>query len=183
MKKIFFFLFMVSILAFSCDMLSEPKYIRMSDKIVSRHLNKMKQQYSLKCIGNGGGFMHSVNQIILSYNLNGPKSIEEIRTLLVITTEDLLKAYNEDEKIRPFLKNFPFTVSNISVDIVLVDQNGISLKNEGLNKDIIWGGFQLSGKVFYSIINEEKPSTQKIHSETYEEALKIVKNQNPELFL
>ncbi len=96
--------------------------------------------------------------------------------------EDLLRRYNQDEEIRPYLKNYPFTSKNLRIVIYLVDQKGIDIHNTGNSKEFLSAIYQSWGRVRYAIENDEKPNPQDIFEETYEEALSIVRNQNPDLF-
>lgn len=100
-----------------------------------------------------------------------------MRELLVIVTEDLLDRYNQDNEIRPNLKNYPFTTENLWIGITVVDPNGIGIHNPGNSREYLYAIYQFGGRVEYDIKNDEKLALQTVFKETYEEALNIVKNQ------
>jgi hypothetical protein len=95
--------------------------------------------------------------------------------------EDLLRRYNENEEIRPYLKNYPFTAMNLEIGILLTDEKGnLLFKSSG--KELLSAVYQFSGNIIYQILNEEKPYLQDVFEETYEEAFSIVRNQKLDLF-
>ncbi len=167
---------------FSCDVFKERKDITISDRIVSEYLQEMEKKYDLHCIGNGGGFLDKVNEVIIYFTTTGPKNIEKVRELLVLMTEDLLRRYNENEEIRPFLKNYPFTSKNLSMGITLKNQEGREITNPGNSVELLWGAFQNNGIISFVIENEAHPYLQNVFEETYEEAFSIVRNQKLDLF-
>jgi hypothetical protein len=149
----------------------------MSDQIVISYLNDMEKKYNLYCFGNGGGFFERVNKIIIDFKTQGPKSLEELRELIIDITEDLLSRYNTNEEIRPYLKNYPFTVMNLDLSILLCDENGKSYRNTGSDRERLRVVYQRDGIISYQILNDEKPFPQEVYVETYEEALMIVRNK------
>ncbi len=178
--KIILIILLLGLTVIGCDKGGEPNYIRMSDRIVNQYLKDMKDLYGLNCFGCGGGFLNKVNEIIISFKIQGPKNREELRELVIKITEDLLRRYNDNEKIRPYLKNYPFTDRNVRIGILLTDEKGISFHNKGADKERLCAVYQFWGSICYQILNEEKPYLQDVFEETYEEALSIVKNNNLE---
>lgn len=170
-----------SLLFLSCEFITEQKHIKLSDRIVGEYLEEVKNKYDLHCVANGGGFLDKVNEIVIYFSATGPKTEVELREILVMITEDLLERYNRDEKIRPYLKNYPFTSANLSMGVTLKDNQQKSITNLGDSIDLLWGVFQNNGNISFVIENEDKPYLQEVHQETYEEALEIVKNQKPDL--
>lgn len=164
-------------LLFGCNFgYNNSNYIRMSDQILNNYIADMKEQYSLFCFGRGGRFLDRVNEIDVSFYCVGPKKIEELRTLLVTATEDLLNRYNENKEIRPFLKNYPFSSENCQISICLLDKQGNEIYNSGSGKTYLYSAFQSKGVIIYDIINDEKVASQEVYRETYDEALNIVKS-------
>jgi hypothetical protein len=159
-----------------CATGEDPNYIRMSDQIINLYIKDMKEQYGLKCFGSGGGFLNKVNEIIISFETQGPKNKKELRELVIKINEDLLKRYNENEEIRPYLKNYPFTAKNLRIGILLTDEKGNAIHNKGSNKEGLRAVYQSWGNISYQVKNDEKPNPQDVFEETYEEALSIVKN-------
>ncbi len=174
--KIILIILLLALTVIGCDIGGEPNYIRMSDRIVKQYLKDMKNQYDLDCFGCGGGFLNKVNEIIISFEKQGPKSKKELRELVIKINEDLLKRYNENEEIRPYLKNYPFTAKNLRIGILLTDEKGNAIHNKGSNKEGLRAVYQSWGNISYQVKNDEKPNPQDVFEETYEEALSIVKN-------
>jgi hypothetical protein len=165
------------IFLFGCNSNREPNYIDMSNEIVDNYLIDMKSYHGLRCFGRGGGFMEKVNVISISFTLQGQRNQMELREIIVSITEDLLKRYNNNQEIRPYLKNYPFTAENLRIAIYLVDDKGAHIHNKGSLRDLFSGVFQSYGEVSYAVENDLKPYPQDVFEETYEEALMIVKNK------
>jgi hypothetical protein len=85
---------------------------------------KLTERYNMGIIGISGGMIDKVNVIGLSFQILGPLSKEKLREILVDCVEEFLTSINEDEEIRPFLKNFPFTEQEIVINIFIVDKAG-----------------------------------------------------------
>lgn len=88
----------------------------------------MEKEHSLYMLGRGGETTNQVNLVIVGFYFFRTLDKEKFRELLVDATEELLRRYNEDEKIRLYLKNYPFTVEDCVVCIYLKDKDGQLLK-------------------------------------------------------
>ena len=180
MKKKYLIISVVLFFLMACTSRRGPEYCRMSDKIVSQYIKDMRKHYGLYSFGSGGGFFECVNKIMVSFTLVGERNIDELRELTVLATEDLLKRFNSDEKIRPFLKNYPFTEKNIRIAIYLIDKEGKGIINKGTGKELLGSVIQSYGTLWYQIENEDKPFRQDVFEEPYRDAFNIVKNRTLE---
>ena len=48
---------------------------------------------------------------------------QEARKLIINCVDDFLEAVNNDEQLRPFLRDFPFTAKNLDLTILNFDKN------------------------------------------------------------
>jgi len=94
------------------------------------------------------------------------------KSSLVDSVEEYLSAINSNEKIRPYLHNYPFTAKNVEIVIYFHNPNG---SNVASGKISIAAAKR--GKVICYIDYPEKYTIKTIHEETYEEALKLVRNK------
>lgn len=99
-------------------------------------------------------------------------TLEEARILYVKGVERLLKRVNQDPQIRPYLHNYPFTVSNLTYTMqfpyVAVDASGT-----GPIVDIMC----VRGRVYYDVLepNNGRGDLRAMHIEPYADALRIVR--------
>ena len=116
--------------------------------------------------------MDDIKLMSMGFNYYKVIDIDEARRLLVYCAEEYLTAINGDEKVRPYLHNYPFTAKNIEIDIYFYKPNGSDVAP---NEISIAGANE--GRVTYSIDDLEKHTLIRIRRETYEEAFKIVSSQ------
>lgn len=78
---------------------------------------KLTKKHKMDLIGVTGGMMGSVYIIGFRFQIHHPMDRGEARERIVDCVEELLAAVNANEEIRPFLKNYPFTVKNVDIAI------------------------------------------------------------------
>jgi len=92
-------------------------YQDMAKEIRANVAKKMTKKHQMDWIGEGGGMMGSVYMVKLCFQIHHPLDRHEARERLVDCVEELLKAINSNEEIRPYLKYYPFTIKNVIVVI------------------------------------------------------------------
>ena len=151
-----------------------PEYEKISDKITARTAKKLSKKYQLDPVGSGGSMMHDVKKLALSFNCYHPLSIDESRRLVVDCVNEYLKSVNENKEIRPYLHNFPFNEQNIELAIFIFEDNKFTKIQPGQVSSVS----TLNGKIRYKTRSaEDQYKRETLHQETYEEALRIVKEQ------
>ena len=142
-------------------------------KVMNRTAKILKKEKGLIFIGFGG---RGVKKIEISYmgfdKIGEPYNIKKARNLLVFAVETFLNEFNKDEKMKPYLLNYPFTSKNIKITIFFFDKNedhhiAPSISIVALRDS------DLKNPVCYEI--RKNDSLYTIHRESYEEALKIAK--------
>lgn len=165
------------ILCCSCNKIASyrvPQYERDANAVTAHAARKINHQTGLKLIGTGGGMINQINFMAMSFSHYGDLSIEEARELLVYCVEEYLNAINADEKIKPHLVRYPFTPREIEVNIFIRKQDG---KNQSVGSLSVVG--EVNGKVTYDISQPFPKIAQEVYKETYEEAKKLVEQQDP----
>lgn len=164
-----YLLFIFILFLSSCTSLRSP-HAREADRVVDCFLKDLKKKEEFSVFAYGGAFMYDVEEIDLSLFIKKCVNLEEARILLVSVVESLLAKINTDPGIRPYLHNYPFTDKDLVIFIHLVDENG----DDAMPPNIAMIS-KLRKSVDFSIKeNVEGPlSFRDIHTETYEEALKI----------
>lgn len=167
-KKIkFFFSFFVLMI---CCASSKPKYCQLSDRIFITYNKELKKQRGLYLEGKGGAMMHDVEKVIASYISLDRMSIKEARKLYIDVIEGYICRYNQNKQIRPYLRDYPFTVDNVEVMIGFeneeykhMDQGFVALMFIGKNQNLV-----------YCTYDHEKQKFIDLHEEPYETACAIV---------
>lgn len=146
---------------------STPEHIKLSGKISSKFIKDINKNTDLVCGGGGGAFYETVNQIsMIFYSKKRIYSRKEAFQMGIELVEELVKRYNNDTKIRPHLKSYPFTHENVDMTIFFNDEPN----NENLN--IISLVHLVENKVFYNIVSSEGKRLERViisYAEAYED--------------
>lgn len=153
-----------------------PDYTEYVAEVTSSFLRQTYREYGFECGASGGQMPYDVEEISVQLVAYRSATVEQARELEVILTERFAEIINAHEKIRPFLREYPFPPSRVDV--------AISFENPKRNKKVpVADGevtlvFQAKNKLFYQ---SDKPNGRyqytDIMNEPYEEARKIV-NKN-----
>ena len=90
---------------------------RTSDAITSQTIQKLQKEKDLQAIGTGGQMMNEIEMLHIAFRYFHEVSLEEGRELMVYAIDTYLDAINKNEKIRPYLKKYPFTAKNLEIEI------------------------------------------------------------------
>jgi hypothetical protein len=121
--------------------------------------------------GGSGGMQGVVKMRAISLtSTDGPFNVKQARELVVYCAEVFLREINNSEEIRPYLYNYPFTAKNIEVAVFCHDKDDNSPP-----APFIACASAYQGTINYKINVNEGYAFKTIHSEPYEEALKILK--------
>lgn len=94
-----------------------PDYLKYVDEIVGNFVDAMKKKYSLHCYGSGGSMPTDVEKIEVLFISYSNPSINEARKMEVNAIQELLHCINTHEKIRPYLREYPFNANRVGVSI------------------------------------------------------------------
>lgn len=154
----------------ACVSFKEPKHSKLSNRIFIPYNKELKKEKHLYLSGSGGAMIGDIQKINASYVSFEKLTIEEARRLYVDVAEGYICRYNQNEQIRPYLHNYPFTIANFEIMI--------GFENE--KRQIIEEGFvalifhdRKNILVYYTY----DPSTDKfidLYEEPYEIAREIV---------
>lgn len=171
--------FLLGAILFLCTAFGyrEPNYCKIVDRVTKGFLKEHVKPRHIMLSGYGGAMMNDIQEIFLSFLSYEALNVEEARVLYVEMMEEYLRRINCNEKIRPYLHNFPFGIDNIKLTIGFEDrerqiaQDGhVALMFIGKNHELHFRGYDPETEEFYSL-----------HRESYEEALKLVRESaNPD---
>ena len=157
----------------------QADHVKAAYRIMHEHIDDMKNDYGARPYGIGGGFLENVNKLRIHFVVVGSFTVEEARRFLYQTSQQFLKKINDDEEIRPYLSDYPFTANNLSYSFFV--------RNEDSQK-VIFESFEdydghvsdfgiYEGKISYSISTQDKLGYQDVHRETFAEAEEILRNE------
>ena len=108
--------------------------------------------------------MNEIQMLALAFDYYQPVSLEEARELLVYAVDEFVAAINADEKIRPYLGNYPFQPKNVEIRLFIHNRDGHNVKPGDL-----YVVTAVNGQLNYKI--DDKPYLKTIHKESYEAAV------------
>jgi len=90
-------------------------------KVMEETSSVLQKRYNLRPCGNGmnGKFEY----LELSFEIRGENTRESLRSMLVDCSKEFLIRINENSKIKPFLKPYPFDQDNIGIVFFIKDDN------------------------------------------------------------
>ena len=168
MKIILLLLITLPMVIMSC--FAVGKHCQFADDVMHSYSKKMKKEKDLDAFGMGGELMTNVKSFSLTYVSERKVNIVEARFLIVECIEDLLKDINDYKEIRPYLNDYPFTAKNLEFGIMFMKSNGDFIQDNYLS-DVSLS----QGNVYYGIQPPNVNILKDIYEETYEEALRIVR--------
>src|SRR5690606_32663545 len=171
-----------------------PDYLKYVDEIVGEFVKRMEKKYHLHCYGSGGSMPTDVEKIDVLFISYSKPTLADARKMEVSITQDLLYRINTHEKIRPYLREYPFNSDWVHVSISFRDKDdnysfdgSVSHVSNGKNKIFYYTAEMVMSAPFpLTRINKNNEWTKEIipgklqeelvplMEETYEEALKIV---------
>ncbi|MCH9627352.1 MAG: hypothetical protein S4CHLAM2_09900 [Chlamydiales bacterium] len=167
MNKLFTFLLLAPFSVFAAN------YVKMSDRIVKRYNKEVAKPKRLCLSGSGGAMMDDIKKVILNYQSFDSLNIDEGRVLFVDMMEEFLVRMNQNEKIRPYLHNYPFGVENFKLRIGfddskrnIIGDGHVALMFVNKNQDLLFEAYDQETGKFYTL-----------HREPYAESLRIVQGE------
>ena len=149
------------------------------DKLSYDFAKKIYKKYGIRCDYFGGKMAKGIEEVGFTFISRKKTSLEKARKMEVELTEMLLHDINSNPKIRPYLKEYPFTAKMTPTRIYFWEEKGRSFIPEGSVSRM----FQKEGRIHYF---NEKPPTEWVTTwtdgnplleETYEEATEKLKKK------
>ncbi len=149
----------------------------LADEQINHFAEEMEKEKTLFLVGSGGRMMNCISEFDLHFisNSNQQVSISQVRVLVVEMMERFKKEVNANEKIRPYLSNYPVSNKNIVIRISFYEK----FPNRRVPKSSVALVWQRNNKLYYEFYdNETGDFIGKGFNETYEEALRLAHQEN-----
>jgi len=163
------------------DELSEAEsYV---NEVFSSLAKEVKKELNLSLFGSEASMPEKVNSMEMSFWAYQRSTIEEARLLTVYLTERLTKAINAHEKLRPYLRGYPFPAERVGIflhfhNVFWITQgDGTVSRASHINT---MGTSRYRNQIVYEVANPDPMFLQEedLLVEPYEEAVRIVKNSS-----
>ena len=144
--------------------------VRSVNEIVDAFEKEMKEQYDLRCTGQGGSMPYDIQKIGVRFVRHQQTTIEEARELEIQSTERFVELINTHEEIRPYLRDYPWDHNRTEVVIAFRDNRGKDYP-EGITLVL-----QARDQIIYYGPKKFPNDIDHLKEESYAEAKKIVES-------
>ena len=150
------------------------KIVRQDCRYVNEVIREFKQvaagEFGVQAVGSGAGMPFDVESISVSLSVYKKGVIEEARELMVRLTERFVEIINKHEKLRPYLREYPFTHLRAEVSFSYCDSNGLKYQ-DGSIAHVVTGR---CNEICYSISEPNSHMLTDFYDEPYATAVEIV---------
>lgn len=141
----------------------DSQYLREIEKKI---IQKAYKELQLTVCGTGGSCPFDIESVSIGFLAKEKGTLNKSRELMIKLREMYLDIINENEKIRPYLRNYPFLVDDIEVSL--------SFSNPKTSKpseiEVVHAMVGRSNNVFYYTNDELKKNSHKLFmKESYHE--------------
>ncbi len=131
----------------------------------------IKDKYNVKPCGSGAAMPGGpIKEVTLCFEIKGPYTKEQLRELLILSSQELLKQVNENSEIQKFLKEQPFTIKNVEIIIYNHTKEGRGL----LDPEISVARISEAKIVYRTNDPQDSFKYKNEFRESYEEALNLL---------
>lgn len=151
-------------------------------QLLSYESQLIKDKFDFKILGVGGSFIEKINKISMLVELpekfcpTDPDCCIDPRMTIVVLLKHFIDQTNAIEKIRPFLKNYPFTAENFEYQVILPDFQKCSSES---NPKVVFV-YNKGNRIVYCYRDAETKRLEPLYSEPFDEALEIIEFVNNE---
>ncbi len=138
--------------------------------VIKDFAKRMKYEKHLQLETIGGGVENGIYNFSLGFRREGSLNKKESEALIILITEEFISEVNSNEMIRPYLRDYPISNTNVELSIGNYDFEGNVIETPNVatvctHKD----------KIVYFYKGPKDIYDYKDERESYEEALKKIK--------
>ncbi len=149
------------------------EHVKYADEVSGSFARQVEKEYGFFHMGGGGSMPHDVQTIDVAFSTSRKMTIEEARQIQVCLTKQLHQMINAYEKLRPFLREYPFPYERICVSISSLDSFGNYFSDGSVSL-----AFTAKGNICYNASDSVSGSLETILREPFGEAVTIVENSS-----
>ncbi len=142
-------------------------------KVTNIAIKRLKYEYNLILSGTGVSWPNKCNAVAYDFNYEKAATISEGRRIIVNAVEIIIDSAHEVKEFEEYLAQPPFTYKHIMMGISFPPSVFMDQKDPYIELIAI-----MRGTIRYKIWNEAAYEYELLHEETYEEALRILDDEN-----
>lgn len=142
-----------------------------ANQVTHDFIQEVKKNYQFSCAGSGGSMPYDIETIDIDFHAYQKATLEEARELEIELIDTFLRIINSYEKIRPFLREYPFPPERVYIGISFLnkwgnyrDVNSISQVSRGRDG------------IIYRLKDPKTFDSTELGKESLEEAYRMVQN-------
>ncbi len=144
-------------------------YTQYISEIFASFAKQAKQEFGIICNGDAGQMPYDVEYIGMRFKANRRATVEEARALEVLVTERFVQIVNDHEKIRPYLREYPFPPNRTEISIAFHSND------ERFSDGTIARVSHIGDRLIYRVEDSYADDDQILYEELYTEAAERVK--------
>ena len=157
---------------FGCSSLEERfDYQRELNQVQKRWVEAVCEEFGLSVWGFSFGAFDEIEDVVMHFQTRGQSvDIDQARNMLVNAREAIVAALNNNKKLRPYLRWYPFPSEEVEISIHFFDS-----KESPVLEGYISSVYSHKETIFYSQTKPGKFKIEDVTEEPYDEALARVK--------
>ncbi len=178
MKAIITFFLVLTLLIFMSFIMKDEQqgyYPSKGEQLINNTLAKaaklIQEKYNIRPSGVGvampGG---PIQEVTLCFDTKHVNNKEQLRSLLIRVSKELLDHINRNKELQEFIKEPPFTIKNVQIIIYNHDKDGKKIYDPNISGAQIAQGIL----IFRTVDKSDTFRFKNEYEESYEEALKAL---------
>jgi hypothetical protein len=153
------------------------KYEVYADQVMAQFAKEMAKEYGLVVSGTGGSMPFGVTSLEMMFYCYQRATIEEARELEVVVTEKFVEKINQHQKLRKYLREYPFPVSKAEISIVFCKPDNSRYDDGSVSRVVHFVDKFKQDKIFYDKENPKTDRSEDLYEEPYSDAFAIVQKK------
>ena len=149
--------------------------VDVAENFIHKFANEADKEYNLFLFGQGGAFRDGISKFHLCFISQQVLDVDQARRFYLKLMDRILELINDDETLRPYMTNYPFTHHNLDLSILFYENDilGIEVPYPAVAYVSSFDDF-----ICYAAYNPVKDSLEDLNQETIRRARGIVEHQN-----
>jgi hypothetical protein len=153
---------------------------RYVSEVINEFAKAATKEFGVEVCSSGASMPYDVQSIIVNFAMKKQTTIEEARELIVRLTERFVEITNKHEKLRPYLREYPFSPYRADIYLRFHDKMGRLYEEGSVDGVTINNHKQVSYSTVSKKTSKEDNSSEVTFKEPYEKAVEIVRAKERE---
>ena len=160
-----FIVFFSTLMFLACEHKSQkPIQETYAEELVGQYIKNVESKYNLHLTSMAWGmYGGTVNLLGPGFGTKEGLDVSRSRQLLLELASELINCVNQSEKLRPYLKNYLFTIENVQITL--------SYRGNNPNQQAVKLAFLKESTITYEKIDDKTDKYETLFRESYDEAI------------